>query len=301
MNQARSSHCPPSHAVPFIDHHSVRWIGVSRTRYSLHKRFHYRYPGPIRNLRQRLVVVPPDLHGDQRLRDWRVRVVGAEGLERWSCDSFGNRVLRFEAAEVASEIAFEVDLLVERAGYPDTLPLLLPAHVAPLRDETPLTACDARMAGVAHSLAQRHRDPQALAEAINTWVAESMRYGWGVTSVQTAAADALRLGQGLCQDYAQIMVALCRAAGLPARYVSGHLLGEGGSHAWVEVLLPAGDQFAAVPFDPTNHRRANLSYVTIAVGRDYQDVAPTSGSFSAPYQGQLTASKRAGLVHVDYA
>lgn len=301
MNQARSAHCPPSHAVPFIDHHSVRWSGVSRTRYSLHKRFHYRYPGPIRNLRQRLVVVPPEQHGDQLLRDHTLRVLGAGGSERWSSDAFGNRVLLFEAPEVPSEIAFEVELLVERAGYPHTLPLLQPAQVAPFRAETPLTACDPRMHAVAQELAARHHDPQALAEAINTWVAETMRYGWGVTSVQTPAAEALRLGQGLCQDYAQIMLGLCRAVGLPARYVSGHLLGEGGSHAWVEVLLPAGERFAAVPFDPTNHRRATLSYVTIAVGRDYQDVSPTSGSFSAPYQGQLTASKRAGLVHVDYA
>ncbi len=56
-----------------------------------------------------------------------------------------------------------------------------------------------------------------------------------------------------------------------------------------------------MPFDPTNHRRANLSYITIAVGRDYRDVSPTSGTYVAPYQGKLTASKRAGLTRVEYA
>ncbi|MDQ2996488.1 MAG: hypothetical protein M3R61_05450, partial [Chloroflexota bacterium] len=63
----------------------------------------------------------------------------------------------------------------------------------------------------------------------------------------------------------------------------------------------ADGTLVAMPFDPTNHRRANLSYITIAVGRDYRDVAPTSGSFIAPYQGQLTASKRAGLTRIEYA
>jgi transglutaminase-like putative cysteine protease len=301
MNPASPAHDPALHAVQFIDHHSVRWSSVCRTCYVLHKRFHYSYPGPIRNLRQRLIVVPPEQHGDQRLREHELRVVGAAGAVSTVYDMFGNRVLFFEAPEVQSEIAFEVDLLVERAGYPDTLPLLSAEQVAPFRAETALTASDVHIQTAAEVLARQHREPLELAVAINRWVAETMRYGWGVTNVSTPAAEALRLGQGLCQDYAHIMLSLCRCVGLPARYVSGHLLGEGGSHAWVEVLLPAGDRFAAVPFDPTNHRRGNLSYVTIAVGCDYQDVSPTSGRFSAPYQGQLTTSKRAGLVRVEYA
>ena len=96
------------------------------------------------------------------------------------------------------------------------------------------------------------------------------------------------------------MIALCREAGMAARYVSGHMLGEGGSHAWVEVLIQEGERFRAYAFDPTNRCRPGLSYLTVAVGRDYRDVAPTSGSFSAPYSGKLTATKRAGLTRVEY-
>jgi transglutaminase-like putative cysteine protease len=98
------------------------------------------------------------------------------------------------------------------------------------------------------------------------------------------------------------MLALCRAAGLSARYVSGHMLAEGGSHAWVEVLLPRDDgRFRAVAFDPTNRCRPNLRYTIVAVGRDYRDVAPTSGSFTAPYNGRLAFAKRAGLTLVEFA
>ena len=77
------------------------------------------------------------------------------------------------------------------------------------------------------------------------------------------------------------------AVRLPARYVSGHVLGEGGTHAWVEVLVPHpqdADALRAVAFDPTHDRRAGLRYVTVAVGRDYCDVPPTSGTFEAPYE-----------------
>ena len=127
-----------------------------------------------------------------------------------------------------------------------------------------------------------------------------MRYGHGATHVGTTAAQALATGQGLCQDYAHLMLALCRAAGLRARYVSGHMLAEGGSHAWVEVLLPLKDGFEIIAYDPTNNRRPGLRYVTVAVGRDYRDVAPTSGSYSGSYVGRLTITKRAGLTAVEY-
>lgn len=302
MNNASELFEPALDAVQFIDHRSITWSNIRQTDYWLHKRFQYTYPGPVRELRQRLLVVPPEQYGDQRLRAYAGRIVGAEGSESSSIDAFGNCVLSFYIPEVPFDITFEVALKIERAGYPDLLPNVSAAQAAQFLAETTLTSADDRIAATAQALAAQHPTPQALAEAINTWVWQTMRYGWGVTHVGTTAAEALALGQGLCQDYAHIMLAICRAAGLPARYISGHLLGEGGSHAWVEVLLPADDDhFVAMPFDPTNHRRANLGYITIAVGRDYRDVAPTSGSFIAPYQGQLTASKRAGLTRIEYA
>ncbi len=99
------------------------------------------------------------------------------------------------------------------------------------------------------------------------------------------------------------MLALCRLCGLPARYVSGHVLGEGGTHAWVEVLVPHptdAEALCAVAIDPTHDRRAGLRYLTVAVGRDYCDVPPTSGTFDAPYSGVLTTHKRAAVTRVDY-
>jgi transglutaminase-like putative cysteine protease len=97
------------------------------------------------------------------------------------------------------------------------------------------------------------------------------------------------------------MLSLCRLIGLPARYVSGHLLGEGGTHAWVEVLAPDGGGGAvACGFDPTHGRRTGVRYVTVAFGRDYRDVAPTSGTYVGG-AGRLTARKRVDIIGVEYA
>jgi len=143
-----------------------------------------------------------------------------------------------------------------------------------------------------------------LAYQINTWVYQTMTYAHDVTGIRTTAAEALALRQGVCQDYAHIMITLCRLCALPARYVSGHLLGEGGTHAWVEVLLPIDDdpqKALVVPLDPTHGRQAGMNYVTVAVGRDYFDVAPTSGTYIAAYSGQLSTHKRVGLTMYEYA
>ena len=80
------------------------------------------------------------------------------------------------------------------------------------------------------------------------------------------------------------MLGLCRAVGIPARYASGylyngprdHLVGAQASHAWPEVFFPG---IGWIGFDPTNETLADERYIKIAVGRDYDDVAPVRGSY----------------------
>lgn len=119
--------------------------------------------------------------------------------------------------------------------------------------------------------------------------------------MRTTAAEAVALGRGVCQDSAHIMLAHCLVRVLAARYVSGHLVGQGGTHAWVEVVVPWTDgRFAeAVAFDPCNGRRAGAGHVTIATGRDYADMPPTSGSYLGGASGRLTTTR--DLLGVDVA
>lgn len=104
---------------------------------------------------------------------------------------------------------------------------------------------------------------------------QDMEYRQGVTDISTTAEEAIGQRQGVCQDYAHIMIALCRLGGIAARYVVGMMSGEGYSHAWVEVCLD-GIWYGV---DPTNNRMVDDGYIKISHGRDYQDCIVNRGVF----------------------
>jgi transglutaminase-like putative cysteine protease len=132
------------------------------------------------------------------------------------------------------------------------------------------------------------------------WAERAIAYQFGATGVKTPAAMALHLGRGVCQDFAHLAISMLREMGVPVRYVSGHLLGEGAPHAWIETLLPdphLRGLLRVVAYDPTHHITPGLNYITIAVGRDYGDIAPTSGTFQGA-SGYFTARKNAWIVEL---
>jgi transglutaminase-like putative cysteine protease len=121
---------------------------------------------------------------------------------------------------------------------------------------------------------------------LNRRVFQDMAYKPGVTSTATTAGQVLKSRAGVCQDYAHLMIAGLRAIGLPARYVSGYLRtlppagqlkrrGADQSHAWVSAW--AGDYAGWIDFDPTNNLVVADEHVTLAWGRDFQDVSPLRG------------------------
>lgn len=115
----------------------------------------------------------------------------------------------------------------------------------------------------------------SLAEFLMNQVSSFMTYVPGATQVGTTAAQALELGKGVCQDYAHILVSLCRLAGIPARYTAGIMIGEGATHAWVQVW----DQGMWKGLDPTNSREAGEDYIRFSSGRDFSDCAIDRGCF----------------------
>lgn len=276
---------------------------VVRASYVLHQQFRYDYPGPITDLRHRLVVAPPLVYGDQIRAEHRLRV--SPGLSvRWDKDPFGNSVAYIEADRVQRVVKLDYEATIRRSEGPPALIEGRWFDDARFRDPSRLTKpSSVQMRDVAEMLMARDDGTGHLAAAINHWVWEYMRYVPDVTTVETTAAEAFAQRTGVCQDYAHVMIALCRLCGIPARYVSGHLLGEGGTHAWLEVIEPApGTGTARVAgYDPTHDRRTTLNYVFVAAGRDYADVAPTSGQFEAPYIGEFTTSRRVDVVDVEYA
>jgi transglutaminase-like putative cysteine protease len=287
-----------------VDPKSVDWRLVRQSSYLVHQHLRYEYSAPIRDLDHRLMVIPARGHGDQLRVSYRVDVSSREHAKTFRADAFGNFVIEISVPFVEQAIEFDAWTLVERSVergphrvHRDWLTdgrLLTP---------TGLTEPDDELRGVAAGLQQGESDRLELATRINRWVFERMTYREGVSDVRTSAAAALATGQGVCQDYAHVMLALCRLCGLPARYVSGHLIGEGSMHAWVEVLLRSAErpgEGIAYAFDPTHGRSTSLSYLTVAVGRDYADVSPTRGTYRASTKGLLSSQRRVSVTGVEY-
>ena len=283
--------------APVLDHRGLDLAAARRISYVLEQSFRYEYDTPVKSLRQRLVIVPPARHGQQYLRAHRLEVTGAAVRRRVRRDGGGNVVAWLKADHVPEAIEFRLAAVLERVR--DDGPAVLPAaalHSPRLLRPTRLTAPDDRLRAMAVGLAAPSGDGEETAERICAAVFAAMTYENGATTVSTSAAEALALGRGVCQDYAHVMLALCHVLRLPARYVSGHLVGQGGTHAWTEVIVPRAGQAEAVAFDPCHGRRTDGGYVTVATGRDYADVAPTSGSYVGASPGRLTAARRVGVL-----
>lgn len=114
---------------------------------------------------------------------------------------------------------------------------------------------------------------------LSTEILNKVPYAAGHTHSSTTAEDAVRIGQGVCQDHANIFISAVRAAGMPARYVSGYLMmndrvDQDASHAWAEVHLA---DLGWVGFDVSNGVCPDDRYIRLAVGRDAHDAAPVQG------------------------
>jgi transglutaminase-like putative cysteine protease len=113
------------------------------------------------------------------------------------------------------------------------------------------------------------------ARLLSAAVSARMTYAPGATDVHTTGEQALAGGAGVCQDYSHALLAACRLAGIPARYVSGLMLGEGATHSWVDVLCEDGWH----GLDPTNARDVTDDYIVLGYGRDFGDCPIERGVF----------------------
>jgi transglutaminase-like putative cysteine protease len=269
----------------------IVWSQVRRCVYFSYQQFQYVYPSPAHDLEQHLLVMPRHVYGGQRLRDFKLCAEPIPLHSHSSLDAYGNTKHRLHVAHISHWTSFEVMFCVENSL--GVLPL--EPNPKPFKQPTALTTPDQRILETAQRLRRQSDNPLEFARRASDWVSNTMQYKHHVTNVTTTAAQALEAGAGLCQDYSHIFLALCRAIGLPARYVSGHMVGEGASHAWCEVLLPN----ATHALDPTNAQTPNLGYTVVGVGRDYNDVTPTTGRFTSDSAGVLHFEKHAGILELE--
>jgi len=234
------------------------------------------------------------------------RVTAGPGVPVWTYnDYWGTFVSVFDLPEPHDDLVIRATATVETepfGGIPATaerptwtelgeksadgrlFEFLMPTPLTTVTDEIS-DAAIAEIFGMSLS-------PDVAAEAISDRVREHVTYMPGATGVRTNAQEAWDKGQGVCQDMAQLTVALMRAVGLPARYVSGYLHPDpkaepgstsvGQSHAWIEYW--AGSW---TPLDPTSGTPVGERHVVVARGRDYADVPPLKGIYHGASGGGM--------------
>jgi len=251
-------------------------------RLSVHHESIYRYDHPVRSVVQSHRLTPSHFDG-QRTVHWEVLVSGGQ-MGGGFRDGAGDWVQGWTVSGPVSEITVSVRGTLETTD----LAGLLRGHrelVAPavyLRD-TPPTVADIALvdlASGANSGTSGGDDLLGLAHALSDAVAGAIAYRPGVTHAHTTAAEALALGEGVCQDHAHALIACARIRGLPARYVSGYLhadvagVAHEAAHAWAEVHV-AG--LGWVGFDPANRCCPDERYIRLGSGMDARDAAPIRG------------------------
>jgi transglutaminase-like putative cysteine protease len=222
----------------------------------------------------------------------RVETVPATRSFRYT-DYWGTVVTSFDLHAPHTELEVVATSVVETSGPPPTsrdgdwqamgAEKVIDRYTEML-GSTGYTPVDAELAEVAARLRRGLRPLQAALAAFG-WVRDTLRYQPGSTGVHTSALEAWRAGEGVCQDYAHLSLALLRAMGIPCRYVSGYLLPRadtalkqtvrGESHAWIEAWT--GGWWG---YDPTNGVEIGERHVWVAIGRDYGDVVPLKGIYT---------------------
>lgn len=254
------------------------------------------YAGSVRDSSNEVRLRPVD-DCDQITRRFDLNLSPAVPDLRDYLDYYGNRVHYFDLASSHDHLVIEARSEVETT--PTAQRGSIP--VVPLPHHRGLSASDELVAEylvdspyVPFGVELRYELDQFLAAnpADDAWtqtrllgrhVYQTFSYKPRTTGVNTTAVEALRLRAGVCQDFAHVMIGLCRLAGHPTRYVSGYFFNPDrrpdeleASHAWVEVHIP-GYGWAA--YDPTHDRPADDRYIKVAAGRDYSDIRPVSGTY----------------------
>jgi transglutaminase-like putative cysteine protease len=262
----------------------------------------YDYDHPAVAGRHILRLMPANLPGLQRRVTGTLRITPEPAEQRAFVDFFGNAALEIAFRGAHDEILFRVAARVDR--IPQAPVLDISPDLARLADEiddvrrldadapqhflgaSPRTAPTPEMTAYARDQLTRRGTAVEAVRGIGLALHRDMTFDPEATTVDTPPAEAFASRLGVCQDFAQVMIACLRGVGIPAGYVSGFLRtdpppgrprleGADAMHAWVRAWC--GWETGWIEFDPTNAVEAGTDHSVVARGRDYGDVAPVKG------------------------
>lgn len=261
----------------------------------------YRYSQPVSICHNEARLTPRSTSHQKLLRS-QLLIEPTVSAHDGGTDYFGNSVHWFALQEAHTRLSVTAVSEVDVSPFhPPTAGLsgpweLAAEHVRDERDpeslvareftfESPHVRFDADLIAYAEVSFTPGRPLLEAALELTRRINTEFTYQPGSTTVATPLRDVLRSRRGVCQDFAHLQIAMLRALGLAARYVSGyiytrvsddgpHLTGADASHAWLSVFCPG---FGYVDFDPTNGCIPSQEHVTLAWGRDFSDTSPLKG------------------------
>jgi transglutaminase-like putative cysteine protease len=275
----------------------MKWEIIHRTSYA--------YASPVRDSFNEARLQPFSDEW-QTVENFLLKVLPAARL-RHHHDFYSNVVHHFEIVEPHSTLLVESNLRVTTKPRPllalDATPFPLARITEAAREprvfeflqESRFVELSPEVWRLALDTTDGVTDAWQAALALMKCVHTTLKYESNSTSVHTHARDVLRDKRGVCQDFAHVMIGLCRALKIPALYVSGYLATEiaSATHAWVEVLIPG---IGWRGLDPTHNCQTDETYIKIAVGRDYADVPPVTGQYKGTLDRQLTVEVKVTAV-----
>ena len=245
----------------------------------------YRYEFAARGMIQSLRMFPSIFEG-QITHEWSVRVETPQGAGiRGGTfrDGAGDKVEGWSVRGPVSEVSVIVEGLVETKDLSGVLRghrESVPPEVY-LRETGLVTQADVQITEMAMAAVSGRKTALEQAHALSEACAKAIAYRPGSTHAHTTAAEAVAQGEGVCQDHAHALIAMARATGLSARYISGYLHAtEDGSaheaaHAWGEIYV--GEGLGWIGFDPANNCCPDDRYIRLGSGYNAQDAAPVKG------------------------
>ena len=270
-------------------------------RWDIQHTTHFAYASPVRDSFNE-VRLQPFSNEHQTVEAFDLRIAPLARVRQYQ-DFYANSVHHFEIVEPHTELLVESRLRVTTHPPPALSLDARPAPLARLPEALRTERCsdfvlESRYVDtspetwrLAVDAIEGENDVWQGALRLMAFVHGHLAYQSHSTQVHTHMREVLARRQGVCQDFAHVLLGLCRALRIPALYVSGYLATETASatHAWVEVFVPgAGWQ----GLDPTHHRPPDESYVKIAVGRDYADVAPVKGTYKGTTERTMKVAVR---------
>jgi transglutaminase-like putative cysteine protease len=259
-------------------------------------RTRYRYETPVRESFNE-VRLRPVSNEHQRCEDFMLKVLPAAHLRHYD-DFHANRVHHFEVIPPHDSLLIEATSRVETNLANWLAPDATPFPMSRIGECGRMERCfdylqpsdyvglDPDLWRLAVDVAGDETDAWQAARRLSGWIHSSFTYAPRATTAYTRMSDALQRRAGVCQDYAHVLVGLCRSLRIPALYVSGYYFtpGADASHAWAEVYVP-GHGWRGL--DPTHATQPDDRYIKVAVGRDYGDVAPTRGHYKGTQQRSI--------------